>query len=380
VENSSLSVDVVPGNKVPLYQQVAQVIKKRVRTGLYKAQNPLPSVRQLGKELGVTASVVHRAVRSLEKSGVVVTQHGKDMVIASEDPCEQAAILFGFIHPYFASNEFCRYVLGFVNEAFEDRANLALTRTSKNDPAREREAASHLIANGAKGLLVWGVSDDVNGEFFMELSERIPIVLVDRLMKGADLPAVAQDHYGAGWDVVQHLLGTLGKKRLLVVMDDLRIDAYDDMIRGIQQSADELGRSDDLTLIRYPMLDIFGPVLHWDYSVVDTYSKKMERLLREGHYDAIFTNHGQFLDRVMMETGLLDKFKDIQTATLCNQGTHTGSRRFAEFAPLMWDMNFAEMISVAADILQGLVLNRRNKNRVIRLPVRRLEPIRKRKD
>jgi GntR family transcriptional regulator len=373
VANPDTSVDIVPGNKVPLYLQVAQVIKKRVRTGLYKSQNPLPSVRQLGKELGVTSSVVHRAVRSLEQSGVVVTQHGKDMVIANEDPCEQAAILFGFIHPYFASNDFCRYVLGFVNEAFEDRANLALTRTSKNDPAREREAASHLIANGAKGLLVWGVSGDENGRYFEELSERIPIVLVDRLMAGADLPAVVLDHYGAGWDIVHHLLAALGKKRLLVLMDNLRIDAYDDMIRGIQESADNLNRTDDVTLIRYPMLDILEPVMHWDYSVVKIYREKVKRLLREGHYDVVFTNHGQLLDRVMAETGLLDEFEDIQTATLCNQGTHTGSKRFTEFAPLLWDMNFAEMIAIAADILQGLVLNRRNKNKVIRLPIRRLK-------
>jgi DNA-binding LacI/PurR family transcriptional regulator len=380
VANPDTSVDIVPGNKVPLYLQVAQVIKKRVRTGLYKSQNPLPSVRQLGKELGVTSSVVHRAVRSLERSGVVVTQHGKDMVIANEDPCEQAAILFGFIHPYYASDEFCRYVLGFVNEAFEDRANLAMTRTSKNDSAREREVAGHLIANGAKGLLVWGVSNDENSRYFMELSERIPIVLVDRLMSGADLPAVVLDHYGAGWDVVQHLLKTMGKKRLLVLMDNLRIDAYDEMIRGIQESADDLGRSADLTLIRYPMLDIVGPVTHWDYSVVQEYRGKVERLLREGNYDAVFTNYGLFLDRVMAETGLLDDFGDIQLATLCNQGRHTGSRRFSQLAPLQWDINFAEMIAVAADILQELVLNRRNKIKVIRIPIRRLKNIRKRKD
>lgn len=366
-------VDVVPGNKVPLYQQVAQVIQKRVRTGMYKPQSPLPSVRQLGKELGVTASMVHRAVRSLEKSRVVVTQHGKDMVIANEDPCEQAAILFGFIHPYSASNEFCRYVLGFVNEAFEDRANLALTRTSKDDPAREREAARHLIANGAKGLLIWGVSEDPNGEYFMELSERVPIVLVDRLMAGADLPAVTFDHYRAGWDIVHHLLATLGKKRLLVVMDDLRIDAYDDMIRGIQESAGRLNRAADVTLIRCSMLEIIGPVAHRDYSMVDVYREKMERLLREGNYDAMFTNHGGFLDRVMVETGLLDEFKGLQTVTLCSQGTHTGTRGLVEAAPLLWDIDFGEMIAVAADILQGLVLNRRNKSKGIRLPFRRLE-------
>ncbi len=290
----------------------------------------------------------------------------------AEDPCRQAAILFGFIHPYSADEEFNRSVLGFVNEAFEDRANLVVTRTSKNDPAREREAAEHLIANGVKGLLIWGVNDDGNGRYFTALSKKIPIVLVDRFMRGADLPAVVLDHYGAARDICHHLLETLGKKHLLVLMDDLRISAYEEMISGFKDAADGLNRVTDLTVVQYPMQDIVGPVRHRDYSIVQTYRGRVERLLREGNYDAVFTNHGPFLDRVIMEMGLADSFDSLQWATLCNQGVHTGSRKFCQIAPLQWDMNLSEMIAVAADLLQEMILNRRNKNKVIRLPMRRL--------
>ncbi len=368
VTNSS--VEIVPGNKVPLYLQVAQVIKKRVRTGVYRAKCPMPSVRQLGKELGVTASIVYRAIRELERQGLVTTQHGKDMVIATDDPCEQAAILFGFIHPYSAKEEFNRSVLGFVNEAFEGRANLVVTRTSQNDPAKEREAAEHLITNGVKGLLIWGVNNDSNGRYFTKLAEKIPVVLVDRFMHGADLPAVVMDHYGAGRDICRHLLETLGKRRLLVFMDDLQISAYEEMILGFTDTAKLLDRSADLTVIQYPMKDILGPVTHRDYSRVEDYHVRVERLLRDGDYDAIFTNHGQFLDRVIIEMGLADAFPHVQMATLSNQGEHTGSRRFHELAPLQWDTDFSRMIAIAADNLQNLILNRRNKNRIIRLPMR----------
>ena len=366
------SIDVVAGNKVPLYLQVAQTIKKRVRTGAYQARDPLPSVRQLGRELGVTASAVHRAIRVLERQRIVATQHGRDVILAAEKPCERAAIVFGFIHPYSADEEFNRSVLGFVNEAFEDRANLVVTRTSRNDSARERRAAEHLIANGVKGLLVWGVNDDRNGRYFTRLAENIPVVLVDRFMSNADLPAVVVDHFLAGLEIGTWLLDHLGKKRLLVCMDNLRISAYDEMIEGFREAANRLGRSADLAVVQYPMLDVVGPVTQRDYSVTDAYRGRVERLLREGEFDAVFTNHGQFLDRVIVETGLTDEFPGIQWATLSNRGVHTGSRRFWQLAPLQWDMDMSRMISLAADLLQEMILNRRNKNKIVRLPMHRL--------
>ena len=369
---SETSVDVVPGNKVPLYLQVAQELKKRVRTGTYRSSHRLPSIRRLGQEFGVTASVVHRAVRELERHGVVTTQHGRGMVLAAEDPCEKAAIVFGFVHPYAAHEEFNRAVLGYVNEAFEDRANLVVTRTSRNDAAREREAADHLIGNGVKGLLIWSVSNDLNGPHFAELAKKIPIVLVDRFLDGADLPAVALDHRATGQEIGEHLLGALGRKRLLVLMDDLRISAYREMIDGFRIAARRLGREADLTVVQYPMLEVVDPVTHRDFSRVDIYRDRVEQLLREGGYDALFTNHGQFLDRVVIETGLAQTFGHVQLATLSNRGMHTGSRRFTEVAPLLWDMDMAEMIGIAADILQQQVMGGRRETRIVRLPMRRL--------
>jgi len=355
-----------------MYLQVAQLLKHRIRSGEYRANEVLPSVRDLSRQLGVTHSIVHRAVRVLRQSGIVMTQHGKEMLVASEGPCHQAAGVFGFVHPYPPSNDFGWVIQGCASEAFEDRANLVVSRTSRNDIEHERHVAEHLVSNGVKGLLVWGTDNDSNGEYFTELSRRVPVVLVDRGMAGADLPVVTHDHYGAGRDIVRHLLHTLGRRRLIVFMDDLRITAYDDMLRGISDGAESLDRRDDVAIERYPMLDIIEPILHGDYSIADMYRDRVAHLMAEGQYDAMFTNHGAFLDRVFVETGLADRFSDVQYATLSNRAIHTGSRRFSDVAPLQWDMDFAGMITMAADLLQEQVFGRRSKPRRIYAPIRRL--------
>ena len=93
-ENFS-TMGLISGNKVPLYHQVAQTLKQRVRTGLYRSGNPLPSLRTLGEEFKVSPSVIYRAVRDLEESGIVVTHHGKEVRVKEEEGCEKAAIVFG---------------------------------------------------------------------------------------------------------------------------------------------------------------------------------------------------------------------------------------------------------------------------------------------
>lgn len=355
-----------------MYLQVAQLLKRRIRLGEYKASDVLPSVRDLSRELRVTHSIVHRAVRVLRQSGIVATQHGKEMLVASESPCEQAAALFGFIHPYLACDDFGRLIQGCANEAFEDRLNLLVSRTSKNNAGHERHVAEHLVGNGVKGLLVWAIDNDPNGEYFAELSRRIPVVLVDRLMAGADLPAVTHDHYGAGRDIVRYFLRTLKRRRLLVFMDNLQITAYDDMLGGISAGAQELGRDDDVLIERYPMVDILEPITHGDYSIADMYRDRVAHLLSEGGYDGVFTNNGPFLDRVVVETGLADRFKDVKYATLSNRGIHTGSRHFSDVAPVQWDMDFSAMIAMAADLLQEQVFGRRTPARQVYAPIRRL--------
>jgi hypothetical protein len=268
--------------------------------------------------------------------------------------------------------DFSRSVLGYVSEAFENRDNFAVARSSKDDPEQERNAAEHLVANGAKGLLVWPTNDDPNGEYFTRLAKRVPVVLVDRLLRKANLPAVILDYRAAGREICEHLLGTLGKKRLLVLMDNLRISAYEDSILGVRQAVTEMNRTTDITIVQYPMREIIEPVTQADFSQVDVYESHVRRLLQEGGYDAVFCNQGVFIDRVMVETGLTEEFPHVQLATLCFRGFHTGSRKFCQIGPLQWDGDPCEMVSIAADMLQSWVFSRQAPKDVVRLKLKRL--------
>ena len=70
---------------VPIYEQIADQVKKLIREGELKKDDNLPSVRALAGELKISALTVKKAYDYLESEGYVVTVHGKGTYVAAAD-------------------------------------------------------------------------------------------------------------------------------------------------------------------------------------------------------------------------------------------------------------------------------------------------------
>jgi len=350
---------VVTGNKVPLYQQVSQNLKQQVRSGGYKANDLLPSVRTLSQEYGVSLNVIQRAIRELEEGGIVATHPSKGMVVLDAAPCRKAASVFAFIQPYSAGMGFERDVLSFAEQAFSERDNFMVVRSSHSNAKDERDIAEHLIQNNIQGILLWPVDNDPNGLFFQELSGQVPVVLVDRKLEGTDLPFVLHDTYGAGREVVGTMLECLGRKRLLAVVDNLKISPYQELIRGFQDQANEMDRMADLTILQLPISEFISQINNSDFSQVDKFEKYIERLLTEGGYDTFFCQQDEFIEYVLIETGLYDRFKHVRLGTMHGKGSNNRSRKFNQAGVLTWTIDFGKVMTLAADLLQEWFISRK---------------------
>lgn len=359
---------IIAGNRVSLAQQVARVIRQRVSTGQYVPGNRLPPVRSLSKEFGVSLNVVQRAVQELQQSGLVATHVGRGMVILDEADANKAAILFGAIHPYSKDQMFGSFLAEFIHDALAKHSNFAVVQSSLDDAAAEKHLAEHLVANGARGLIVWPATDNPNGAFFAELSRDIPVVLVDRLLPDADLPAVLLDYAGCGRDIADTLLNQMGGKRLLVLMDNLRISSYEDITAGIESAARDLGRSRDVTIVQLPISQrIVQKVSREDYSDVPEYAQYVERLLKEGDYDAVFCTQDEFVDYVIAQTHLADACKHVRFATLRGDVPNERSMKYSQLNCVEWSARTGEMLAAAANLAQEWVFTRRKPGGVIRM-------------
>jgi GntR family transcriptional regulator len=81
----------------PLYTQIMDGIRRSIVLGTWRADEPLPSVRQLASELRVNPNTVQQAYRELERDGVVYVLRGQGtFVSAGSRDSERGPLLRGF--------------------------------------------------------------------------------------------------------------------------------------------------------------------------------------------------------------------------------------------------------------------------------------------
>jgi GntR family transcriptional regulator len=76
----SWRIDIADGT--PIYLQICEQIKRAVAVGRLKAEEPLPSVRQLALELTVNPNTVARAYLELEHEGVIHKRQGQGTFVS----------------------------------------------------------------------------------------------------------------------------------------------------------------------------------------------------------------------------------------------------------------------------------------------------------
>jgi len=78
-----------PAHPDPMYKQVTDQIKDAIASGDLKANDRLPSVRELSEALNVSAITIKRAYQDLEAAGFILTRAGMGSFVA---PVERGAL------------------------------------------------------------------------------------------------------------------------------------------------------------------------------------------------------------------------------------------------------------------------------------------------
>jgi GntR family transcriptional regulator len=77
-----LLIVIEPQDPRPLYVQIVDEVRRARVLGTARADDPLPSVRQLAAELRVNPNTVQQAYRELEREGVVYVRRGQGTFVA----------------------------------------------------------------------------------------------------------------------------------------------------------------------------------------------------------------------------------------------------------------------------------------------------------
>lgn len=71
--------------KVPIYIQIMNLIKRDIVTKTLKSGDKLPSVREMAAELKVNPNTLQRAYQELEREGITYTQRGMGTFVMEDE-------------------------------------------------------------------------------------------------------------------------------------------------------------------------------------------------------------------------------------------------------------------------------------------------------
>ena len=77
-----MQFSIVAGSGVPIFRQIADQIIRAVAIGKLQVGDPVPSVRQLARELTINPNTVAKAYGELVDDGVLETQPGRGFFVA----------------------------------------------------------------------------------------------------------------------------------------------------------------------------------------------------------------------------------------------------------------------------------------------------------
>lgn len=69
-------------SRKPIYEQLKEQISKLMVLGILTADEKLPSVRSLARDVGINPNTVQKAYQELERDGILYTVPGKGSFIA----------------------------------------------------------------------------------------------------------------------------------------------------------------------------------------------------------------------------------------------------------------------------------------------------------
>lgn len=80
-------MNIVISNSVeePIYEQIVNQIKNQIMVGELAADEMLPSIRNLAKELQISVITTKRAYEELEREGYIATVPGKGSFVAAQN-------------------------------------------------------------------------------------------------------------------------------------------------------------------------------------------------------------------------------------------------------------------------------------------------------
>jgi len=237
-----------------LPSKVAGTLRERIRSGYYPAGERLPAERFLEEDLNVDRRVVRAAIAELDKEGLLVrrpncrpivqvlptqTSESDEPRTVSQFPSSRlVALVMWHGGPGEDAGTAQQRIFWGMNQALGQAGYhgvfLDLGEEVGNEEQNAEREAMHLryaLDHGFGGILFYAYANNSNRELIQEVSRRMPLVLIDRMVPGVESDFVGSENLQSMFDATTHLM-SLGHKRIAYVTKGDSINTIHERLWG----------------------------------------------------------------------------------------------------------------------------------------------------
>ncbi|MGL5811030.1 MAG: LacI family DNA-binding transcriptional regulator [Nocardioides sp.] len=143
-------------------------------------------------------------------------------------------------------NDFCGDLLRAIEDRARTRGIVVMSSSLDEEPARERDLVTGLIARRIDGLILMPATSD-QSYLVPEMQAGLVVVVVDRPPRGVHVDAVMVDNRRGSADATRHLLAH-GHRRIAFIGDSPDIATAPERAAGYRQALAEHGVAPDTAL------------------------------------------------------------------------------------------------------------------------------------
>jgi DNA-binding LacI/PurR family transcriptional regulator len=236
----------------PLYVQLAQYFRDKVRDGTFKPNSAIPSEFEIAREFNISRSTVRQAILELVHEEILVRVSGKGTYVSS-DPFKQKFLarsgVIGLIQPYLRDSFLTLITLSIESTTRTKGYQLMLSITD-NKYEQHQRSVRQLLSKKVDGLIIFLPDNYPLDEITISLMEqRFNFVLIDRYIPNIDVSYVVSDNLGGAYQAVEHLI-KLGHHRIgIVTRSSLQTTSVRDRVDGYKRALLDYGLPFDQSLV-----------------------------------------------------------------------------------------------------------------------------------
>jgi len=266
-----------PRPRIPkgLSNKIAGLLEDRIRSGHYHDGDRLPSERELEEDLGVDRRTIRAAIAKLQVDGLLDRKPNcRPVVCAPSHPAVDqndtsgtaslpATRLVALVMWHGGAVDYAgtaqQRVFWGMNEGLRGSGyhgvflDVGQSSSGEYQQNAEREAAhlNYALKYGFGGVVFYSQAYNSNQELVQDLSLKMPLVLLDRLIPGVTADFVGSENRQSMADATWHLI-RLGHRRIAFVTSGEYINTVQERLEGYLQALGEAFAGDAYELILNP--------------------------------------------------------------------------------------------------------------------------------